>query len=82
VKLGFERVPNTEIGSAIVDNDGSGGTEAIVIGLALDFGDERHCGSEEEEEERVKFLRFKKLKMVKKNLSSRHGEPRPDRVGC
>lgn len=58
MKLGFEKVPNTEIGSAIVDDDGSGGTEAIVIELALDFGDERHCRSEEE---RVKLLRFSKL---------------------
>lgn len=58
MKLGFEKVPNTEIGSAIVDDDGSGGTEAIVIELALDFGDERHCKSEKE---RVKLLRFSKL---------------------
>jgi len=61
MKLGFEKVPNAEIGSAIVNNDGSGGTEAIVIVLALDFGDERHCKIEEEEEERVKFLRLSKL---------------------
>lgn len=49
-KLGFEEVPNAEIGGAIVDDDGSGGTKEGVIGLALNFGDERHCVGETEEE--------------------------------
>lgn len=43
VKLGFVRVPNAEIGSAIVDHERSGGTEEVVIRLALDFRNERHC---------------------------------------
>lgn len=74
-ELGFERVPNTEIGSAIVDDDGSGGTEEMVIGLALNFGDERHCVGEEEEV--VLVISFVLLQMVKMLSSNRHGEPRP-----
>lgn len=54
VKLGLERVPDTEVGSTIVNDDGSGGTEAIVIGLTLNFRDERHC--------RVKQKKKKKKK--------------------
>lgn len=55
VKLGFERVPDTEVGSTIVYDDGSRGTEAIVIGLTLNFRDKRHCRSEAEEKERSLF---------------------------
>lgn len=50
-KLGFGKIPNTEIGGPIVDDDGSGGAEEGVIRLALNFGDEWHCVSGIEEEE-------------------------------
>lgn len=50
MKLGFVRVPNTEIGGAIVDHERSRGIEEIVIRLALNFRDERHCVGVAEEE--------------------------------
>ena len=41
-KLGLQKIPNTEIGCAIVDYDGSSRTEEIVVRLTLNFRNERH----------------------------------------
>lgn len=40
--VSFGGLPDTEKGGAIVDDDGAGGWEKMVIGLTLRLGDELH----------------------------------------
>lgn len=62
-KLGFGRVPNTEIGGAIVDYDGSVAGEETVIRLTLNLRNERHfcCRSTKTLRDRVKFFELRTL---------------------
>lgn len=61
LKLGLVRVPDAKIGGAIVNNDGSGGTEEIVIRLALNLRYERHCVVEAAETVRLRRRRRRRF---------------------